>query len=137
MNKVLLIEENDGVSVLIPSNEEDLYALSKKFAKSKIVDASSLPKDREFRDAWTIDGEIDLGKAKEIWRKKIRVARDKKLKELDIKWMKAMERGDTNIAASIASNKQTLRNLPDREEIRRAETLDQLKQFWPSILLTA
>jgi hypothetical protein len=138
MNKVLLIEEQDSsISVLIPSNEEDLYSLSKEFAKSKIVDSAFLPKDREFRDAWNIDGEIDLNKAKEIWRQKIRVVRDKKLKELDIKWMKAMERGDINIASAIASNKQTLRNLPDREEIRRAETLDELKQFWPSILLTA
>jgi hypothetical protein len=133
MDKVVLMQEGETVVVVRPIDVSPEEFVS-SHPGSKVVLASSLP-TREFRDAWTVDGGIDLDKAKNIWRNKIRVVRDKKLKELDIKWMKAMERGDIRVAESIASEKQVLRNLPDREEISRAETLEELKKFWPSVLV--
>lgn len=132
--KVLLIQEGDSVVVRVPTPGVDIEKLAQGIPNSRIVDQALLPTDRDFRDAWTVYGTIDLGKAKEVWRKRIRTARDKRLKELDVKWMKAMEKGELTIAASIAADKQVLRDLPDREEISSASSLEELKSFWPSIL---
>lgn len=132
--KVLLIQEGNSVVVRVPTPDSNIEQLAKGIPNSRIVDQSLLPTDREFRKAWTVFGTIDLEKAKDVWRDKIRVARDKKIKELDIKWMKAMEKGETTIAASIAADKQVLRDLPQREEISRASSVEELKSFWPSIL---
>lgn len=133
MDKVILKKENDSIVIISPIGQ-DINVLAASIPGSKIVDRDSLPKDREFRDAWTIDGKIDLNKAKKIWQKKIRIARDKKLQKMDIEWMQAMEKGNTKIAASIAAKKQILRDLPQREEITKAESVESLKSFWPEIL---
>ena len=132
MIKVVLMQENDGVVVVNPI-EMTPEEFAAKNPGSKVVAASSLP-DPTFRDAWTIEGKIDLKKAKKIWQQKIRAARDQKLKELDIKWMRAMERGETKIAASIAAQKEVLRDMPEREEFMNATSVDQVKSFWPDIL---
>lgn len=132
MDKVVLTKEGDSIIAITPLNQT-AESLSQTIPGSKVVDRSSLP-SREFRDAWTIDGNIDLKKAKKIWQNKIRVARDKKLKELDIKWMRALERNETKKAASIAAQKQVLRDLPEREEFMNATSLDEIKSFWPEIL---
>lgn len=127
--KVLLIQEGDSVVVRVPVDGAELDSVP----NSKLVDSESLP-DREFRDAWTIEGKVDLAKAKEVWKSKIRAIRDKRLEALDIQWMKAMERGDVKIAASIAADKQVLRDVTEREELTKAKTLEQVKDFWPAIL---
>lgn len=132
MGKVVLFQEADCVVVAVPINQS-AESLSETIPGSKIVEETFLP-SREWRDAWTIDGKIDLKKAKKIWQNKIRVARDKKLQELDIVWMKAMERGEVKKAGSIAAQKQVLRDLPEREEFMNAKTLDEVKAFWPEIL---
>lgn len=132
MDKVLLVQENDSVVIVTPI-DQNIESLAASIPGSKIVDKNSLP-SREWRDAWTIDGTVNLEKAKKIWQKKVRRARDVKLKKLDIDWMQAMERGDIKIAASIAASKQVLRDLPEREEITKAESLQALQAFWPSIL---
>lgn len=132
MNKVILVQENDSVVVLAPINL-DVESVAATIPNSNVVDVNTLP-TREWRDALTIDGGVDLEKAKEIWRKKLRKVRDQKLKKLDVEWMKAMERGEVRNAASIAVNKQILRDLPGREEIANAESLQDLKNFWPSVL---
>lgn len=132
MDKVVLIQEGDFVIVVTPLNQT-AESLSASIPGSKVVDRSALP-SREWRDAWTIDCKVDLNKAKKIWQKKIRVARNKKLKDLDIEWMQAMERGEVKKAGSIAAQKQVLRDLPEREEFMNATSLDEIKSFWPEIL---
>lgn len=130
--KVLVIEENGNLIVKQPLSGADINELQRMTPGSKIVDSSSLP-PREFRDAWTATG-VSLEKAKKLWASKIRKARAQKLAELDIKWMMAIERGDLKIAASIAAQKQVLRDLTEREELTKAESLEEIKSFWPSIL---
>lgn len=131
--KVLLIKEGDSIVVRVPMSEEDLQAMATA-PNCKVVDSESLPDDREFRDAWNFDGKVDIAKAKEVWKNKIRQVRDKKLKALDIKWMKAMERGEVKIAGAIAADKQVLRDVTEREELTGAKSLKEIKAFWPSIL---
>lgn len=75
---------------------------------------------------------IDMEKAKDIWRAKIRAARDPLFAPLDVKFQRAQESGaDT---AAIVAQKQALRNAPDDPRIAAAATLDDLKAAWPDCL---
>ena len=69
---------------------------------------------------------VNITKAKEIWKDKIRRARKPKLEELDIQFMKAQETGaDTS---SIVTKKQELRNYP--AQVDSATTTDEIKAVW-------
>ena len=73
---------------------------------------------------------IDITKAKEVWKNKIRIAREPALEKLDIDFMKAQEAGtDTT---SIVADKNTLRNLP--EQVDTATTTDEIKAVWNDML---
>ena len=69
---------------------------------------------------------VNINKAKEIWKNKIRIARKPKLEELDIQFMKAQETGaDTS---TIVANKQELRDYPT--QVDTATTTDEIKAVW-------
>ena len=69
---------------------------------------------------------VNITKAKEIWKDKIRRARKPKLEELDIQFMKAQETGaDTS---TIVANKQELRDYPT--QVDTATTTDEIKAVW-------
>jgi hypothetical protein len=69
---------------------------------------------------------VNINKAKEIWKDKIRVARKPKLEELDIQFMKAQETGaDTS---DIVTKKQELRDYPT--QVDSATTTDEIKAVW-------
>jgi len=73
---------------------------------------------------------IDINKAKEVWKDKIREARKPVLEKLDVDFMKATEQGtDTT---SIVSDKQTLRDLPS--QVDTATTVDEIKAVWNDML---
>ena len=73
---------------------------------------------------------IDITKAKEIWKNKIRVKRTNALAKLDIDYMRAQESGtDTT---SIVADKQTLRDLPS--QVDTATTTDEIKVVWNDML---
>ena len=73
---------------------------------------------------------IDITKAKEVWKNKIRNARKPVLEKLDVNFMKAQEAGtDTT---SIVADKNTLRNLP--EQVDTATTTDEIKAVWNDML---
>lgn len=74
---------------------------------------------------------VDLSKAKEIWRNKIRDARTDEFKKLDIEYMRADETGDADAKAKISARKQELRNAPTNAAIDTATTLEELKAYWP------
>ena len=73
---------------------------------------------------------IDITKAKEVWKDKIRVKRAKALKKLDLDFMKAQE-AETSTTAIVA-DKQTLRDLP--EQVNTATTTDEIKAVWNDLL---
>ena len=69
---------------------------------------------------------VNITKAKEIWKDKIRRARKPKLEELDIQFMKAQETGaDTS---TIVANKQELRDYPT--QVDTATSTDEIKAVW-------
>lgn len=92
--------------------------------------AADIPNDRYFRNAWKQNGNkinIDMPLAREIHMNAIRIARDLKLKELDIETMKGRE---------VQTEKQILRDLPVNTDLTTATTPEELKAIWPKELPT-
>jgi phosphotransferase system IIA component len=73
---------------------------------------------------------IDINKAKEVWKDKIRQARTSALAKLDIDFIKAQEQSlDTT---SIVADKQTLRDLPS--QVDTANSIEEIKAVWNNML---
>jgi phosphotransferase system IIA component len=73
---------------------------------------------------------IDIHKAKEVWKDKIRQARTSALAKLDIDFIKAQEQSlDTT---SIVADKQTLRDLPS--QVDTANSIEEIKAVWNDLL---
>ncbi len=69
---------------------------------------------------------VNINKAKNIWKDKIRVARKSKLEELDTEFMKAQETSaDTS---AIVAKKKELRDYPAK--VDSATTVDEIKAVW-------
>ena len=69
---------------------------------------------------------INIDKAKNIWKNKIRVARKPKLEELDVEFVRAQETGaDTS---DIVAKKKELRDFP--AQVDSATTTDEIKAVW-------
>ena len=73
---------------------------------------------------------IDISKAKDIWKDKIRDARKSALEKLDVDFIKAQE--TSSDTTSIVADKQTLRDLP--EQVNTATTVDEIKAVWNNLL---
>jgi len=73
---------------------------------------------------------IDIDKAKDIWKDKIRNARKSALEKLDVDFVKAQE--TSSDTTSIVADKQTLRDLPD--QVDTATTTDEIKAVWNDML---
>ena len=73
---------------------------------------------------------IDISKAKEVWKNKIREARKLALEKLDIDFVKAQE--TSSDTTSIVADKQTLRDLPS--QVDTATTTDEIKAVWDNML---
>tara|TARA_Y100001937_G_scaffold118906_1_gene173876 strand:+ start:1437 stop:1697 length:261 start_codon:yes stop_codon:yes gene_type:complete len=76
---------------------------------------------------------IDMAKAKEIHKNRIRAARTEKFKELDIEFQKALETGAST--TDIVAKKQALRDAPADSEIAAASDTDALKAQWKTDIL--
>ena len=76
---------------------------------------------------------IDMAKAKEIHKTKIREARTPKLAELDIEFQKALETGAST--TDIVAKKQALRDAPADSGIAAASDADALKAQWKTDIL--
>ena len=76
---------------------------------------------------------INMDKARDIHRDKVRQARNPKLAAKDVEFQRALETGaDT---ATIVSEKQALRDAPASAAIEAATTPDELKASWDAELL--
>mgnify|MGYP001483526746 FL=1 len=76
---------------------------------------------------------IDMAKAREIHKNRIREARTPKLAELDIEFQKALETGAST--TDIVSKKQALRDAPADSAIASADTEAKLKAQWNTSIL--
>lgn len=94
----------------------------------------SIPAERTFREAWQADGDqsvisVNIDKARDIWRDKIREARKAPLEALDTDYMRALETGSST--AQIVDDKQALRDAPALASIDAATTPEQLTEIQP------
>ena len=89
-----------------------------------------VPAERTFREAWDVTStssgaiEVDMGKAKDTYRDKLRDARDAAFPALDAKFMKALERGEDTSA--IVARKEELRDCTKDPRIEAATTPSEL-----------
>jgi len=141
MNKRIIYLNDEGtVSIIIPASNSGLTVqeIAEKDVPTgktyKIVNASDISNDRTFRNAWVLDAnndvEINITKAKDVWKDKIRVARKPALEKLDVDYNRAVE--DGNSTTQIVTDKNTLRDLPD--QVDTATTIDEIKGVWNSML---
>jgi hypothetical protein len=139
--KLITYSQNNGVGVIIPSDPtltiEEIAARDvPKGISHLIVETLDVHDIYDgYLPAFDYNEEtgpiVNMTKCKNIHLDKFRAARKPKLEALDVQYMRALESGNTEAAASITAQKQTLRDvtltpLPD--------TLEELKQVWPSIL---
>ena len=76
---------------------------------------------------------VNMTKARDIHRDKVREARNPKLAAKDVEFQRALETGaDT---AAIVAAKQALRDAPASAAIEAATTPDELKASWDAELL--
>ena len=78
---------------------------------------------------------VNMTKARAIHLEEIRKVRNAELAKEDITFMRAVEAGDTDTQATIATKKQTLRDLPATFDITTGvDTPEKLKAKWPAEL---
>jgi len=77
---------------------------------------------------------VNMTKAVEIKKDMIRAERAPKLESLDVAFMRAVEAGDTEAQATIAAQKQALRDATNDPAITAATTPDELKAVVPTAL---
>lgn len=128
---IIFTNDNGGVATCIPTGEISIEAvLAKDVPKGKgarIVNLADLPNQyNDFYDAWEMDATsvtVNLNKAKELTKKRLRAERVPLLQAQDVAFQRALESGaDT---AAIVAEKQRLRDITVMAD--QATTLDELK----------
>ena len=127
---LVIISQNDagGVSITTPAGEFTAQqildkGLSGRFAR--IINDADLPEHKEFSDAWEMDAKtltVNIDKAKEITKNRLRAERESLLATQDVLFMKALETGaDTT---TIVAEKNRLRDITNL--VNTASTLEDL-----------
>ncbi len=106
----------------------------------KSIDASiaTVPSDRHFRNAWTLNGKViseDITEAKKIFQEKIREVRKPLLEAEDVVYMKALEADDASAKTASVNKKKALRDAPAAKAISDADTIAKLKAAWDTSVL--
>lgn len=151
MNKRIVYTRPDGgVSILIPSpnarleGETDDALIARIRARDvpddathvSVCDASEIPADRTFRNAWKRSGksvQVDMPEAREIHMARIREVRNAKLAQMDIA-EKLAAQGVKGDLQTIRAKMQALRDIPQTLDLTQAKTPEQLKTLWPEEL---
>ncbi len=115
MQVIIYTNDNGGVSVCYPTGELPIEEVKAKDTPghSVIVDNDSLPnEDADFFDAWELNGgavAVNIGKAKDITKNRLRAERAPLLAAQDVLFMKNLEAGVDNSA--VVAEKQRLRDV--------------------------
>jgi hypothetical protein len=129
MQVIIHTNENGGVSVTTPTGELSIEAVKAKDTPqgSIIVDSSTLPNnDNDFFDAWELNGStvtVNLSKAKEITKNRLRLQRTPLLAAQDVLFQRALETSADTTA--IVAEKNRLRDITD--QVDSATTTAQLR----------
>lgn len=153
MRNFIVNRSDGGISVLRIKGNADVQEEIAKLAVSggwqkkgwtvigsSEVDDATIPAPKStarlFRNSWIEHNGAsvvhDMIKAREIHMARIREERDKELKRLDIEYIRADEQNNVAEKTRLASEKQTLRDLPQTFDLSSALDVDQLKALWPA-----
>ena len=131
---------NDRINAGMSEEEQLQREVDRAVSSGKAVDTpvvmeeSDIESDRTFRNAFA-RGEssvaVDMPQARDIHMDHIRHQRNKELTKLDVPFMKSLEAGDTDAQATIATQKQTLRDIPATFDLAGASDSNELKALWP------
>ena len=100
----------------------------------RVCDTTDIPTDRIFREAFEDSGaaiEINMPKARDIHMDCIRKVRNAELVKLDVLSLRAQEANDATEKTRIASEKQTLRDIPQTFDLSTHVTPKALHDAWP------
>jgi hypothetical protein len=128
---IIFTNDNGGVSVCTPTGELSIEAVQAKDTPSGsiIVDYDTLPNsDNDFFDAWELNGStvsVNLSKAKEITKKRLRAKREPLLQAQDILFQRALETNTDTI--TIVAEKQRLRDITNQVDL--LQTIQELRQI--------
>ena len=131
MQVIIHTNENGGVSVTTPTGELSIEAVKAKDTPkdSIIVDSSTLPnEDTDFFDAWELNGStvtVNISKAKEITKERLRVQRTSLLAAQDVLFQRALETSADTTA--IVAEKNRLRDITN--QVDSATTTVQLREL--------
>jgi hypothetical protein len=133
MNKVIIFTNEQGcISVCMPTGELTVEQVRAKDipagVASYVVESDTLPHaDNDFFNAWVMSKPgvvaVDLGRAKEITKNRLRAERKPLFDDLDIAFQRAIEVGANT--SGIVAEKQRLRDVPTLAD--GCSTLDELR----------
>jgi hypothetical protein len=118
MQAIIFTNDNGGVSTCIPTGEISIEAVMSKDVPAgrgaRIVNLADLPQGdgAHFYDAWEMDATsvtVNLAKAKEITKKRLRAEREPLLAAQDVLFQRAQESGASTTA--IVTEKNRLRDI--------------------------
>jgi hypothetical protein len=126
---IIFTNDNGGVSTCIPTGEISIDAVMTKDVPAgrgaRIVNITDLPNQHnDFYDAWEMDATsvtVNLAKAKEITKARLRAERTPLLAAQDVAFQRALESNADTTA--IVAEKQRLRDITNIT----ATTLDELR----------
>ena len=112
--------------------------ISDKDGNSADASKITMPKNRDFRGAWTLEGDVmkeDLSAAKEIFRDKVKEARTPLLASEDVAFMMALENDDASARAASVAKKKALRDATKASAIDAASSIEELTAAWDTSVL--
>jgi len=125
----IIYSTKKGIAIIHPTGELSIEEVAAKDVPAnvsfRIVDESEIPTDRTFRNAWKDEGgiKVDMGKAKDITKDRLRNERKPLLEAQDVAFQRALESGAST--AAIVSEKQRLRDIT--KQVDALASLDELK----------
>jgi hypothetical protein len=131
MQVIIFTNDNGGVSTCIPTGEISIDAVMTKDVPkdrgARIVNLADLPSQyNDFYDAWEMDATsvtVNLDKAKELTKKRLRAEREPLLAAQDVAFQRALESGADTTA--IVAEKNRLRDITGLAD--SATTLEELR----------
>ena len=112
--------------------------ISDKDGNSADASKITMPKNRDFRGAWTLEGDVmkeDLSVAKELFKSKIKEARTPLLASEDVAFMMALENDDASARAASVAKKKALRDATKASAIDAASSIEELTAAWDTSVL--
>ena len=121
----------------LKAKEETLGGLTFRYRRKP--EATGMQDGKE--GAWEMDSDgtpkVNMDKARVVQMDRIRIMRDKELAKKDIDMLRAIESGDSSAQSTVATDKQTLRDIPANFDLTTGvDTPVQLKAKWPDGLPT-